>query len=127
MHLIHAHVLGYLDLVASHIRYAVHYCDRSFRRIREKEARSTDWVKEGAYCYCEDYLPGIVADMGKHGLDESTARSAWYTMMLKGFLWHRVHHLYDGVKNPEPVPVILPAEWWDSDRKVKLGNGPTDN
>ncbi|KAI9883975.1 MAG: hypothetical protein M1823_004253 [Watsoniomyces obsoletus] len=113
------------DLVASHIRHVVHYCDDSFRRIQEGKARSVNknWIEEGAYCYW-DYLPRIVADMGKHRVDESTAHSAWYTMMLRGFLWHRVHHLYEGSENPNYVPNILPAKWVDSSLQVKLGNDP---
>ncbi len=113
----------YLDLVAAHIKGVVHYPDDSFRNIREAGSAFEDWVREGAYCFWT-YQDGIVTDMVQRGLDESTARSAWYTMMLKGFLWHRLHHLYDGVENPEIAPVILPAEWWNSDRKVELGNGP---
>ena len=111
---------AYTDLMASHIKHAVHYWNDAWANMRGDEGRKThdwyglrDWIAEGAHMYWE-YLPDIVIEMQrKCNVDGSLVEEAWIMMMFRAFCWWRCHWMMHGqgmVKDASR----LPSRYWDS-------------
>lgn len=117
----------YVDLMGAHIVRAIHYWNDAWDRLRGQHGKAArlhyglrDWIAEGAHVYF-DYLPDIVADMRRKGLDdEDVVHEAWFTMMFRAFCWWRCHYMNPGqdmIHNPS----ILPSRYWNSQLPVYIG------
>ena len=109
----------YTDLMASHIRHAVHYWNDAWANKRGDDGRKThewyglrDWIAEGAHMYWE-YLPGVVADMQrKCDMRDEMIREAWIVMMFRAFCWWRCHWMMHGQDMADDNS-RLPSRYWD--------------
>ena len=110
---------SYKELMYSHIRHAVNYFPDAMERIDESRARdqyglrAVPWRIEGAHVYF-DNIEKIAGDMRDYGFDmPEVVEEAWLTMMWKGFLWHRCHHMVEGPR--------VPSSNWGSQLPVYIG------
>ena len=118
------HRLRYLHLMASHISHAVNYWIDAWQRLKEGNARDNYGLwpleAEGAHLYF-DYLPLIVEDMRRKGLEgpDKLVHEAWFTLMFRAFCWWRCHSLHPGEDNRHKGSP-LPSRYWDCQLPVYI-------
>ncbi|MCJ1248933.1 hypothetical protein MMC30_006154 [Trapelia coarctata] len=123
--------INYLDLLAAHIKQAVHFWGDAWDNMRAGRARENygmrDWTSEGMHLYW-DYLPGICAELRQRGYEggEEEVLEAWCVMMLRGFCWWRCHWMVgvgeEGGRGEMGVEVgRLPGRFWESRVPVYIG------
>lgn len=114
----------YADLVACHVKHAVHFWHEAHGRVRENKQRDdhglTSWLTEGMHLYW-DALPDIVRELApRFDAPESLIREAWIMLMFRAFCWSRSHYMC----RPQerfPESTRLPSRYWDSKLPVYLG------
>jgi hypothetical protein len=123
--------LKYFDLMAAHIKHAVHFWGDAWDNMRAGRARENyglrDWTSEGMHLYW-DYVPRIHEELRQRGYlaEEEEVREAWCMMMLRGFCWWRSHWMLgmgeEGARVEMGVEVgRLPARFYESKLPVYIG------
>ncbi|KAL8812958.1 MAG: hypothetical protein Q9223_007164 [Gallowayella weberi] len=109
----------YIDLMYSHIIHAVDYVYKANQLLNAGEGRNhydmkvQAWITEGAHVYF-DQIPKVAESMKQKGFDNPpVVEEAWFTMMLRAFLWHRTHLMVDGNR--------VPSQHWGSRLPVYVG------
>ncbi|KAL8997137.1 MAG: hypothetical protein Q9169_003520 [Polycauliona sp. 2 TL-2023] len=112
-------IFHYTDLMYSHITHAVNYPKVAWKTLDAGEGRDhygqkvQAWITEGAHVYF-DMLPKIIKTMKQRGFDDAPiVEEAWFTMMLRAFLWHRTHLMVEGN--------MVPSQHWGSRLPVYIG------
>ena len=109
----------YTDLMYSHITHAIDYFLVAREILDAGKERNhygqkvQAWITEGAHVYF-DKIPSIIETMQHRGFDDPPiVEEAWFTMMLRAFLWHRTHLMVGGS--------IVPSQHWGSRLPVYIG------
>ncbi|KAI4224083.1 MAG: hypothetical protein L6R36_004937 [Xanthoria steineri] len=112
-------VFRYTDLMYSHITHAIDYFPVARELLDAGKGRNhygqkvQAWITEGAHVYF-DKIPSIIETMRHRGLDDPpVVEEAWFTMMLRAFLWHRTHLMVGGN--------TVPSQHWGSRLPVYIG------
>lgn len=124
---INLHTIGqlhYVDLMASHISYAVNYWPNAWTHIRDGSTHNHYGLRsveaEGMRIYF-DYLPCIVEDVRQRSSEGKAepVHEAWFVMMFRAFCWWRCH-LLRMEKNELYEAWVLPARYWDCELPVYI-------
>ena len=107
-------VFRYTDLMYSHIKHAVDHDFTAIKKARNHYGKKAqDWITEGAHVYF-NMIPKIIDTMKQKGCDNPPlVEEAWFTMMLRAFLWHRTHSMAEGK--------TVPSQHWGSRLHVYIG------
>ncbi|KAL9603548.1 MAG: hypothetical protein Q9219_001050 [cf. Caloplaca sp. 3 TL-2023] len=114
----------YADIVACHMKHAVHFWHEAHGRVKRQEARNhwglCDWLEEGMHLYW-DFLPAFVEELSEStSAPKSLMREAWIVLMFRAFCWSRCHYM---CRSDERFPELarIPSRYWNSKLPVYLG------